>query len=289
MIPLKLRLHNFISYRGKSPEFDFTGIHIAVLSGDNGAGKSSFLEAIHWAIWGDARQRDADIIHLGESQMYVEFEFAINNAYYRIHRSFSTGGRQGGKLELYQATDATLSTWSSLTKGTKHETQQFIIDQVVGMSYAVFANSAYLRQGQADAFTKLAPAERREILAKILEIDVYESYRERVKAQRIAITAQETALKNQMQNDESIAATIPELNKQLVDAEARHANALIFMQYAETQIAIQQTRIALSTALQQQKHQDDTRSQLIADMAQDRKSTRLNSSHEWISRMPSSA
>lgn len=267
MIPLKLRLHNFISYRGTSPDFDFTGIHIAVLSGDNGAGKSSFLEAIHWAIWGEARLRDAEIIHIGETQMYVEFEFAINNAYYRIHRSFSAAGRQGGKLELYQATDATRSSWASLTKATKSETQQFITEQVVGMSYAVFANSAYLRQGQADAFTKLTPAERREILAKILEIDVYESYRERVKTQRMTLAAQEVALKNQMQNDETTAATIPELNKQLTEAEARHANALIFLQYAETQIAIQQTRVSLSTALQHQHHQEGTRTQLIADIA----------------------
>ena len=149
MIPLTLKMHNFLSYRGETPEFDFTTIHIAVLSGDNGAGKSSFLEAIHWAVWGKARQSEPDIIHIGETEMYVEFTFAVNNSHYRIHRSFRKGSRGNSKLELYQAQTDASHKWASITKGTIHETQRFITDTVVGMSYDVFENSAYLRQGKA--------------------------------------------------------------------------------------------------------------------------------------------
>jgi exonuclease SbcC len=77
-------MKNFLSYRGETPTFDFTAIHIACLSGDNGAGKSSFLEAIHWAIWGGARLTEREIITIGEQEMYVELTFMVNNLTYRV-------------------------------------------------------------------------------------------------------------------------------------------------------------------------------------------------------------
>ncbi|MFN7907434.1 MAG: AAA family ATPase, partial [Microcystis sp.] len=53
MIPLQLTLKNFLSYR--EAVLDFRGLHTACICGANGAGKSSLLEAITWAIWGESR------------------------------------------------------------------------------------------------------------------------------------------------------------------------------------------------------------------------------------------
>ena len=47
MIPQKLELTNFLSYR-ETTELDFNGIALACISGSNGAGKSSILDAITW-------------------------------------------------------------------------------------------------------------------------------------------------------------------------------------------------------------------------------------------------
>ena len=58
MVPLKLTLKNFLCYRGDVPPLDFSGIHLACLSGQNGHGKSALLDAITWALWGKARARD---------------------------------------------------------------------------------------------------------------------------------------------------------------------------------------------------------------------------------------
>ena len=52
MIPLRLTLKNFMSYRDGSPPVDVAPIHTACLSGDNGAGKSALLTAMTWALWG---------------------------------------------------------------------------------------------------------------------------------------------------------------------------------------------------------------------------------------------
>ena len=47
-------------------QFDyFEGIHLACLTGHNGAGKSSLLDAMTWVLWGKARGRRVDdLVHL---------------------------------------------------------------------------------------------------------------------------------------------------------------------------------------------------------------------------------
>ena len=50
MIPLSLRLHNFMSYGEDTPPLDFSHFTTACLTGDNGHGKSTLLDAITWAL-----------------------------------------------------------------------------------------------------------------------------------------------------------------------------------------------------------------------------------------------
>ncbi|MCB0251588.1 MAG: AAA family ATPase, partial [Anaerolineae bacterium] len=98
MIPLKLSLHNFLCYKDPDP-LDFTGLHLACLSGNNGHGKSALLDAMTWALWGKARTSSADdLVHLGETDMWVDFEFALGPNRYRVVRSRSRKGR--GKSDL---------------------------------------------------------------------------------------------------------------------------------------------------------------------------------------------
>ena len=62
MIPIRLKLSGFLSYR-EPVELDFTTFELACISGANGAGKSSLLDAITWALFGQARKRDEALIH----------------------------------------------------------------------------------------------------------------------------------------------------------------------------------------------------------------------------------
>ena len=60
MIPVSLRMHNFMPYKGDAPPLSFTSIHTACISGDNGAGKSSIIDAITWVLWGRSRAKSDD-------------------------------------------------------------------------------------------------------------------------------------------------------------------------------------------------------------------------------------
>ena len=178
MIPIKLQLHNFLSYREPQP-IDFQSFNLAVLSGNNGVGKSSILEAITWAIWGQTRAgSDDDLIHQGTSECWVEFVFEHEGSLYRIVRRREIKKRTAQSLLEFQ-TKSNKKTlidnlgWQSLAESTLKATQEKIIN-ILGVPYEIFVNSSYLRQGHADEFTIKTPAERKEILSEILGLSYYE-------------------------------------------------------------------------------------------------------------------
>ncbi|HEY3313088.1 MAG TPA: AAA family ATPase, partial [Anaerolineales bacterium] len=85
MIPLHLRISGFLSYR-EPVELDFTGFDLACISGSNGAGKSSLLDAITWALFGVARKRDDSVINSRCEAAEVVMDFEYEGATYRIQR-----------------------------------------------------------------------------------------------------------------------------------------------------------------------------------------------------------
>ncbi len=80
MIPVRLALRNFMSYTDAHEPLVFEGIHVACLSGENGAGKSSLLDAITWALWGYSRAgagSGQQLVHTGRTEMEVDYEFRL--------------------------------------------------------------------------------------------------------------------------------------------------------------------------------------------------------------------
>ena len=175
MIPVKLNLSNFTSYGENTPELDFTKFKLAAISGLNGAGKSSLLDAITWCVWGSSRAGDSsdDLVRLGQTEMQVEFIFELDNHLYTVKRRRSKKGGGSTSLELW-------SNSHNLTEGTIKATQQKII-QTLHLSYETFTNSAFLRQGHADEFTTRGPTDRKRILADILGLDHYDKLEEKAK------------------------------------------------------------------------------------------------------------
>ena len=57
--------------------------------GHNGAGKSSLLDAITWALFGEARKRGEELIHNACESAEVALTFAYESSRYRIRRSLT--------------------------------------------------------------------------------------------------------------------------------------------------------------------------------------------------------
>ncbi len=182
MIPIKLQMRNFMCYRDNVPALSFEGIHTACICGDNGNGKSALIDAITWALWGKARAKsDDDLIHQGQAEMEVEFDFAVGEQPYRIIRKHSKPRRRGGSGQtILEFQIATGDGFRSITGNSVTQTQQKIID-TLHVSYTTFINSAFLRQGHADEFTIKPPVQRKQVLADILGLSFYDELEEQAK------------------------------------------------------------------------------------------------------------
>ena len=179
MIPLQLQIKNFLSYGPETQTIDFANYHLICLSGKNGHGKSAMLDAITWAIWGQARKSsgnskpDAGLLHLGQKHMMVVLEFEVNGQHYRVRREYlNTASKPFATLDfgVRQADGKQIA----LTDKTIKDTQEKI-ERTIGITYESFTNSTFLRQGQSNEFSKKSPKERKEILAQILQLQKFES------------------------------------------------------------------------------------------------------------------
>ena len=183
MIPAKLSLRNFMPYRDNVPPLYFDGIHTACISGENGNGKSALIDAMTWALWGRTRntsKSDDPLIHQGQDEMEVEFDFTVGEQGYRIIRKHArTKGKRAGKT-LLDLQIATNGGFKSISADSITQTQQKIIN-ILHMDYATFINSAFLRQGHADEFTRQPPTKRKEVLGNILGLAFYDELEQRAK------------------------------------------------------------------------------------------------------------
>ena len=206
MIPLKLSLRNFMCYRDNVPPINFEGVHTACISGNNGNGKSALIDAITWALWGQTRATsDDELVHSGQSEVEVEFEFAVGQHRYRIIRKHSLPRTQKSSGQtILEFQTAASEGYKVLSGDTVTQTQQKIT-QLLHMDYDTFINSAFLRQGHADEFTKKRPGERKQVLTNILQLAVYDELEERAKE---AAKQQET---NLLQIEASLSGILEEL------------------------------------------------------------------------------
>jgi len=215
MIPLQLTLKNFLSYREAT--LDFRGLHTACICGSNGAGKSSLLEAITWAIWGESRAAtEDDVINAGAEDVRVDYIFQTNQQTYRVIRTRHRGG--SGTLEFQVEAG---NGFRSLTERGVRATQQLITGHLK-LDYDTFVNSAYLRQGRADEFMLRRPNERKQILADLLKLNQYEDLAEKAKdlskqfkAQAEQLEYNLQSIKTQLEQREAIALQQATLETQL--------------------------------------------------------------------------
>ena len=209
MIPLQLRISGFLSYR-EPVEVDFTTFELACISGSNGAGKSSLLDAITWSLFGQARKRDDSIVNLQSDAAEVVLTFSYEENVYRVQRSLPRG--KGTSLE-FQVQDG--ESWRPLSERTLRETQSRI-EQVLRLDYDTFVNASFFLQGKADQFTQQTASKRKEVLGSILGLEAWETYRTRTAERRRALE----------DNVRTIDGRITEIDTELTEEDVRKAHLI---------------------------------------------------------------
>ncbi len=171
----RIALTGFLSHG--STDWSPNGARLVSLVGANGAGKSSLLDAVSYALFDDARARTDELVQLGATNMSATIEFAFAGERYRVTRGRTT--RSGGKsfLELHIAA---ADGWTPLTRETIRDTEQAIAE-LLRLDAATFKTAVLLGQGEANRFALATAAERKRILGTVLGLDVYARAEERAR------------------------------------------------------------------------------------------------------------
>ena len=226
MIPLSLSLSGFLSYQ-EPAEVDFTAFDLACISGANGAGKSSLLDAITWVLFGPARKRDDSLINTRCDRAEVSLVFAYEGNIYRIQRTKPRekvtvlefqilqtpgSGDQAASVANLDDLQCGSAAWKPLTERALRETETKI-QETLRMDYETFVNASFFLQGKADQFAQQTPGKRKQILGSILGLEIWEQYRERAAERRKSVEAE----------IENLDGRLQEINAELAEEEARWA------------------------------------------------------------------
>jgi len=259
VIPLTLNVRNFMSYTDVHEPLSFEGIHVAVLTGDNGHGKSALLDAITWALWGRARARSVDeLIHAGAAEMEVEFEFRLDEHQYRVIRKRQRRGKSGySDLQFAILSDG---GYKPLTERSVSETER-LIERTLRMSYETFTSSSFIQQGRADTFTTNSPAERKRILAEILELGYYDELEARAKERFKSREGQLQDERRLAQDWETEIARGPEYQAEIDCLRAQLTSLEAQLAQLEQQVSAARERVAQLESLQHQVEETAARLQ----------------------------
>ena len=162
-------------------------------SSSNGSGKSTIIEAIYWALFGDTlrnlKSADSVVNNKVKADCSVVVELEENKKSYRVER-YRKHSKKKNNLYLY------INDVDSRGKDNR-ETQEYIED-ILSMDKMSFANSIIFGQGYSKnlrRFSELTDKEQKECLESILDIEVFslahaEATRE-VKSLRVSKELQE--------------------------------------------------------------------------------------------------
>jgi exonuclease SbcC len=172
--PLELTLEGFKSYATEQV-FTFDGRSLFAIVGPTGAGKSTILEAMMYALYGKTHreQRDTrDLIRTGADSAKVRLSFETDSGSWEVTRV----------LRRKQPSQAVLTRLgSAVPEETGQTAVTARIEELVGLDFPAFCSSVILPQGQFDKFLMATEGERSKILKGIFRLDRVDAIRERAK------------------------------------------------------------------------------------------------------------
>ncbi|MBB6099245.1 exonuclease SbcC [Deinobacterium chartae] len=224
MRPLKLSMSGFTCFR-EYVEVNFEGLELYAIVGPTGSGKSSLLDAITFALYGQtprlgSKGMDA-LISQGERGLSVALEFEVGGERYRVGR---TKGRKAAESEVrFERQDG--NSFVTATPDLKKKELQAAIERVVGLSFDSFTRAVLLPQGEFDRFLKGTGKERQELLGALLDLQHYRAMQEHAKARASAFKSQIDAL-NARLGQEYARLTAETLEAARESLEATRARAV---------------------------------------------------------------
>src|SRR6266403_175797 len=172
MRPIRLEMEGFTSFR-QTTAIDFSTLDLFAISGPTGAGKTSIIDAMIYALYGCTprigNKSIKELISQGSDRLKVMLEFTSGRSCYRIARETKWTGKNSITSIRLEEKDG--ESWMPLAD--KVGQADPIVESIVGLDFNGFTKSVVLPQGRFDEFLKGRIDERRKILLDLLQLDIY--------------------------------------------------------------------------------------------------------------------
>jgi len=162
-----VELVNFLSHSDTKLEFD-SGATVFV--GENGAGKSSIIDAITFSLFGEhTRKNNKGLIRRGANQGFAKIEFSANGKNYQAIRKIDSKGTLTA-----QFTENVDGKYSTIAEGERKQFGESMtkhVEEAFAMDFEKLQIASIVQQGELNSIIKAKPKEFKELLNAIIGID----------------------------------------------------------------------------------------------------------------------
>jgi len=207
MILKSLKLENFLSHTDSFIEFYPDGI--TAIIGENGAGKSSIIEAIHFALFGKSDKGNiANLVQWGKREAKVELEFQKGNNTYKIVREIKLTGKKAETNSYVQK----LEKGKYVLYYQKNINKE--LPKLTGLTNKIFSNSVLVKQGEIEGLLNLSSKERAKVFKDLLDMSLYQLLSEKYGEKRKNIEKVIEGIQSSLPDEEELQNKIKILEKE---------------------------------------------------------------------------
>ncbi len=259
----KVRWKNFLSTGNTFSEINLLRSQNTLIIGNNGAGKSTILDALCFGLFGKPFRKinKPQLLNsINNQQCVVEIEFSIGKKKYKVIR-----GIKPNTFEVY--CNDVMVDQDAKAKDYQEYLEKFILK----LNFKSFTQVVILGSASFVPFMQLTPADRRAIIEDLLDIQIFSTMNSLAK-EKIAIN-KDALVKNEHQID--LNNTKVELQKHNIDEAKKHNDAEIEKKKTEIENSEQQITKLNSDIVLIQKHIDVLQSKISDKLAMENKSSKL--------------
>jgi len=223
--------------------------------GANGAGKTTILEAIAWALYGNSAARGTrDSLRHARAPEHapvrVELDFELGGHRYRVERTL-----RGAELFLDGGSTPVARSIKAVNE---------LLQRRLGMSRAEFFNTYFTGQKELDVMAALGPTDRARFLARVLGYDRLTAAQELLREQRRSLIAELNGLRSGMPDPALVAQREVDADRALSEARDRAELAGAVRASAAERLATVGPSWEAADAAREQWHALDAERRLVA-------------------------
>jgi DNA repair exonuclease SbcCD ATPase subunit len=259
----KVRWKNFLSTGLNFTEINLTRSPNTLIIGNNGAGKSTILDALCFALFGKPFRKinKPQLLNsINQADCVVEVEFSIGKREYKVIR-----GIKPNVFEVY--CNGVLVDQDAKAKDYQEHLEKFILK----LNYKSFTQVVILGSASFVPFMQLSPADRRAIIEDLLDIQIFSTMNGVVKEKMALI--KDASTKNKYDMD--LTSERINFQKQSIEEHRKHNDAEIEKKLKEVSDSEEQIKKLNKDIELIQKHIDVLNSKISDKLAMEKKSSKL--------------